>query len=226
MVIKQFEIGDKKLRIHEMENVSDPKTGRALTGSWLWESSLYLSEWLTTQTHLTLVGKTIVELGAGTGFPGLTAAMIGSNRVILTDVEPLLPGLRKNVESNGLGDRVEVRELVWGLEGNDCVEGLIEGEIDLVLMSDIFYDQTAMPMLAETLRRLSNKKELVVLGAMEVRSATEVRSGTMDCLGALMEEGFEVIEVHNCCRSMDSDKTGESVFAIYLIVPPNVTKTL
>ncbi|KAK1257892.1 hypothetical protein QJS04_geneDACA017383 [Acorus gramineus] len=219
MVIKQFEIGDKKLRIHEMENVSDPKTGRALTGSWLWESSLYLSEWLTTQTHLTLVGKTVVELGAGTGLPGLTAAMIGSKRVILTDVEPLLPGLRKNVESNGLGDRVEVRELVWGLEGNDCVEGLIKREIHLVLMSDVFYYQTVMPMLAETLRRLSNKKELVVLGA------TEVRSGTMDCLGALMEEGFEVIEVHNCCRSTDSDKTGESVFAIYLIVPPKVTKT-
>ncbi|KAK1289788.1 hypothetical protein QJS10_CPB18g00689 [Acorus calamus] len=211
MVIKQFEIGDKKLRIHEMENVTDPKTGRTLTGSWLWESSLYLSEWLTTQTHLILVGKTVVELGAGTGLPGLTAAIIGSNRVILTDVEPLLPGLRKNVESNGLGDRVEVRELVWGLEGNDCAEGLIEGKIDLVLMSNVFYDQTAMPMLAE--RRLSNKKELVVLGA------TEVRSGTMDCLGALMEEGFEVTEVHNCCRSMDSDKTGESVFAIYLIVP-------
>ena len=54
-------------------------------------------------------GKSVIELSAGTGPPGL-----GAKRVVLTDVKALLPGMERNVEANGLGERVEVRKLVWG----------------------------------------------------------------------------------------------------------------
>ncbi|KAK2988093.1 hypothetical protein RJ640_023842 [Escallonia rubra] len=114
MGVRETEVAGKTLVISETEDVYDPATGRALTGSWLWDSSILLSEWLT-RLDFDFRGKTVLELGAGgTGLPGLTAAMLGASRVILTDVEPLLGGLKGNVEANGLGDRVEVCEVVWG----------------------------------------------------------------------------------------------------------------
>ncbi|KAK9266902.1 hypothetical protein L1049_027161 [Liquidambar formosana] len=117
MGIREIEIGGNKLTIHELDDVCDSVTGRALTGSWLWDSALVLSDYISTQGRLDfdLNGKTVLELGAGAGLPGLTAALLGASRVVLTDVDSLLPGLRKNVEENGLGDRVEVKELVWGI---------------------------------------------------------------------------------------------------------------
>lgn len=99
--MREIEIAGEKLVIHEFDSV----TGRALTGSWLWDSALLLSHWMVAQGQVeyNFVRKIVLELGAGlTGLPGLTAARLGASRVILTDVEPLLPGLKKNVEANGL----------------------------------------------------------------------------------------------------------------------------
>ncbi|CAL5429562.1 unnamed protein product [Camellia sinensis] len=143
----------KKLVIHEFDDVYDSVTGRALTGSWTWDSAIVLSHWMITQGQLDFdfAGKTVLELGAGTGLPGLTAAALGASRVILTDVEPLLPVLRKNVEANGLGDRVEVSRLVWGSEEE------LEDEVavvDLVVMSDVFFDAEEAVALGRTLRRV------------------------------------------------------------------------
>jgi predicted nicotinamide N-methyase len=42
----------------------------------------------------------VLELGAGTGIVGLTAAAIWTQKVILTDLPPLLPALDANVRSN------------------------------------------------------------------------------------------------------------------------------
>ncbi|XP_020594138.1 methyltransferase-like protein 23, partial [Phalaenopsis equestris] len=91
-----------------------------------------------------LSAATVLELGAGLGLPGLAAAIaFNSPRVVLTDTAPLLDGLRRNVEANGVGERVEVRELGWG---SDEVEefGREFGEVDVVLMSDLFFDPEEM----------------------------------------------------------------------------------
>nr|XP_029124473.1 protein N-lysine methyltransferase METTL21A-like [Elaeis guineensis] len=118
MGVREVEILGRKLTIHERDDTNDPSTGRALTGSWLWESALYLAEWMASEgrAYLDLAGRTVLELGAGTGLPGLATAVLGAARVVLTDVAPLLPGLWANVEANGLEGQVEVRKLRWGEE--------------------------------------------------------------------------------------------------------------
>ncbi|PON47134.1 Lysine methyltransferase, partial [Parasponia andersonii] len=108
---------EQTLVVFELDDICDSATGRALTGAWVWDSALVLAEWLAAaqdQLEFSLRGKFVIELGAGAGLPELAAARIGASRAVLTDVGALIPRLRKNVEANGLGDRVEVSELVWG----------------------------------------------------------------------------------------------------------------
>ncbi|KAF8412832.1 hypothetical protein HHK36_000803 [Tetracentron sinense] len=217
MGIREVEIAGKKLIIHELDDVIDPVTGRALTGSWVWDSSLVLSEWMLSHglVEFDLQGKIVIELGAGTGLPGLTAALLGAERVILTDVALLLPGLQRNVEANGLRDRVEVRELVWGSDEECPSHGGELAEVDLVLMSDVFYDPLEMEALATTLKKVCGK-------GTRIWSASEIRSWTGECLDRLMSEGFGVIEFPSrlgpsCSLSMIDDSP--PLFAVYHLVP-------
>ena len=201
MGIREISISGHKLTIHELEDVCDSATGRVLTGSWLWDSSLLLSQWMATRAE-DIRGKSVIELGAGTGLPGLTAAMLGAGRVVLTDVEALLQGLERNVEVNGLGERVEVREVVWGSEE--------EGEFDIVLMSDVFLEVEAMGDLAKTLKRVCGSGSQVWCGS-------EVRQWTYECLGQLVSEGFGVVELPSPVGVSDGSW---DLFSIFHLIPP------
>lgn len=205
MAVREVEVFGRKLTIHEGDNTNDPSTGRALTGSWLWESSLYLAEWMAGEglAHLDLAGKTVLELGAGTGLPGLAAAVLGASRVVLTDVAPLLPGLRANVEANGLEGRVEIRELRWGEEE-------VGEEVDVVLMSDVFFDPEEMEGLGRTLRGVWGE-------GTRAWATSEVRASLGECLEALGREGFEVVELPEEIRPLLRKPGESSVFAVYLI---------
>ena len=212
MAMRQIQVADNTLVIHELEDVCDSATGRALTGSWVWDSAIVLSNWMANQgpTHFNFQDKTVLELGAGAGLPGLTAAQLGASRVILTDVSPLLPGLLKNVEANGLGERVEVRELVWGSDESPSQIG----EFDLVLMSDVFYNAEEMVCLAKTLKRVCDRGTTVL-------AATEVRPSTAECLSELIKEGFELIELPSQLGFAHSEGM-ESLdsFAVFHVIPP------
>lgn len=207
MSTREIEIAGNSIIIQELDNVCDSVTGRPLTGAWLWDSALILAQFMS--THFDFQNKSVLELGAGAGLPGLTAARLGATRVVLTDVKPLLPGLINNVEANGLGDRVEVRELVWG---SDDLSQLSElDEFDMVIMSDVFYDPEEMVGLGKTLKRVCGTGRHAVVWAV-----SEVRTRTGDCLHELiMSQGFRVIELTcqlgGCCPE---------AFAIYELIPP------
>ncbi|PRQ18611.1 putative lysine methyltransferase, S-adenosyl-L-methionine-dependent methyltransferase [Rosa chinensis] len=213
MAMRQIQVADDTLVIHELEDVCDPATGRALTGSWIWASALVLSNWMTNQsrTNFSFLGKTVLELGAGAGLPGLTAARLGASQVVLTDIKPLLPGLLKNVEANGLGEQVKVRELMWGSD-----ESLSEvGEFDLVLMSDVFYNAEEMVGLAKTLKCVCNRKTTVL-------AATEVRPSTAECLSEFVREGFMLVELPSEFASSEGmDTESLDSFAIFQVIPPH-----
>ncbi|XP_019155910.1 PREDICTED: methyltransferase-like protein 23 [Ipomoea nil] len=215
MSIKEIYIFGNKLVIYELDDVCDSVSGRALTGSWIWDSALLLSNWIATHRQtFEFAGKTVLELGAGTGLPGMTAARLGAKRVILTDIEPLVPGLRKSVEANGLGERVWVSRLVWGCD--ELPSRLVEsGEVDAVLMSDVLFDAEEMAGLAKTLKEVCGE-------GTKVWAATEVRESTSDCLAELEEEGFGIVE-------LPSQLGGESLdcfdnFAVFQLIPPKQTQ--
>lgn len=192
------------LAVVERDATHDPATGRALTGSWLWDSALVLASHLAARVELR--GATVLELGAGTGLPGIAAvACLGAARCVLTDVAPLLPGLRANAEVNGLdASRVDVRELRWG-------DQLDMMRVDVVLMSDVFYDPLDMPAMAATLRGLWR-------GGITVGwAASEVRDGVQKCMDVLREHGFDVAEVHRVVRPLLRDSEQNAAFAVYRV---------
>lgn len=58
--------------------------------------------------------KDIVELGAGTGVLSLAlASLLPAAKIIATDIEPLLPILKANIELNGMHDKIQPRVLSW-----------------------------------------------------------------------------------------------------------------
>ncbi|XVF51900.1 hypothetical protein PTKIN_Ptkin04bG0221700 [Pterospermum kingtungense] len=195
--------------VHELDDVYDRATGRPLTGSWVWDSALVLSHWIS--THLNIQGKAVIELGAGAGLPGLTAALLGASRVMLTDVQPLLPGLSKNVEANGFKERVEVKELVWGSD-ESVSEITASGTFDVVLMSDVFFDPEDMESLGRTLKRVCGQ-------GTEVWAATELRPSTDECLNQLMAQGFQVVEIDTNQLSVQEIVENPNPFAIFQIIP-------
>ena len=126
-----------------------------MTGALLWDSAVVLALHLASrhhQQHLPsgqVAPTRCIELGAGLGLPGLTAARLGL-QTTLTDRAECLPLLTNGVSSNGLQSTAEVRELLWGAQtaSHDL------GTFDLILASDCIYEETVVPSLVATLAAL------------------------------------------------------------------------
>ncbi|XP_022251808.1 protein-lysine methyltransferase METTL21D-like [Limulus polyphemus] len=119
------------LKIHQCE-VGD-------VGCVVWDSGLVLAKYLEYK-HCFLKGhwknKYVIELGAGTGLVGLTAACLGAS-VLLTDLPALLPLLELNLTENGdkLQGNTEARILKWGQDVSAFVKP------DIILVADCIYYQ-------------------------------------------------------------------------------------
>lgn len=200
---REVEIVGKTVEIWEHEAAIDETTGEAEAGSWVWDCALVLAHWLDTPTWCcsSLRGKRIVELGAGTGLPGLVAALLGAE-VILTDKKALLPGLERNVTANNLGTRVSVQELEWG---KDCSH--LSPPVDMVLMSDLVYDPKLMPALCQTLLDLSDAHTEILL-------AYELRAGTTECFREFQKRGLRWSKVPNGDLHPDWNSEDIGVFRI------------
>jgi methyltransferase-like protein 23 len=99
-------------------------------GVALWPSSIALAMELAERAEA-LRGKTVLELGAGTGLPGLVAASLGAE-VVQTDRHALaLDMCRRNAERNGITG-VDARQVDWA-DWSD------ERRYDWILGSDILY---------------------------------------------------------------------------------------
>ncbi|XP_075593676.1 EEF1A lysine methyltransferase 3 isoform X2 [Balearica regulorum gibbericeps] len=107
-------------------------------------------------------GRTVIELGAGTGIVGILAALLGGD-VTITDQPAALEQIRENVRLNfppSATVRPQVRSLVWGRD-----EGSFPREYEVVLGSDIVYHPPSFPPLLGTLRHLCGPRSLALLCA-------------------------------------------------------------
>lgn len=148
-------------------------SGMGTTGMRTWEASLFLSQYLgmvldgsSEKNGLSeesnrkifesvrddFVGKTVLELGCGTGFVGIyMLKRFGSllKHLIFTDGDTqLIDRMSSNLNLNDLSvdsKKLQVRKLWWG------EDDLPMQRVDTIVAADVTYDASVIPDLAEVL---------------------------------------------------------------------------
>ena len=142
----------------ELQTVDGPIGGR------VWEAAPRLCRWMAADAPTLLRGRTVLELGSGTGVCGLYAASLGAAKVTLTDgPESVLELLESNIMRNRLrathaaGGPVDIgsTRLRWGDDADlDALRTRGAGLPDVIIGSDLTYDDAHHAALCDTLRRL------------------------------------------------------------------------
>ena len=168
-------------------------------GVMLWPSSIALAHELVARAD-TLAGLRVLELGAGTGLPGIVAATYGA-RVVQTDrLEKALDLCRRNAERNRVA--IEHRVADWTDWSND--EGY-----DLILGADVLYAER----LHSFLRHIF-ESNLAPSGRLLM--ADPFRPRSLPLLEALESDGWKI--------SLSKWTVGETEnrlpIGVYEITPP------
>ncbi|KAM9616152.1 LOW QUALITY PROTEIN: EEF1A lysine methyltransferase 3 [Morphnus guianensis] len=153
-VERRYRLCGRVLRIAQHHG---PRLGPAAS---VWEAALFLCRYLEEQ-RFDFRGRTVIELGAGTGIVGILVALLGGD-VTITDQPVALDQIRENVRLNfpAEGGRPRVRALLWGRD-----EGSFRREYEVILGSDIVYHPPSFPLLLGTLRHLCGPRSFALLCA-------------------------------------------------------------
>ena len=98
----------------------------------------------------------MLDFGCGCGASGIASGLVGANRVVFNDIDPIaLTAARLNVELNlkdDGGDRFSFSSVNFLETG-----GSDEGDFDVVLIGDMFYDETFGISVFELMRKFNSK---------------------------------------------------------------------
>ncbi|SPO21527.1 related to NNT1 - putative nicotinamide N-methyltransferase [Ustilago trichophora] len=132
-----------------------------------WRAGMLMSDALLSSAFPT-ANRTILELGAGTGLPSITAALIGdASLVVASDYdEPLLvKELRDNVKRNLASaselvtKRCKVVGHIWGKDTEELIDCLPRGvkAFDSVLLADCMWDPLSHADLLKTVVKVLSR---------------------------------------------------------------------
>lgn len=186
-------------RADEDRFLSDPSNPLPY-GAVLWPAGVALAHEVATRAT-EFAGRTVLELGAGTGLPGIVAASLGA-AVTQTDRQELALHLCKlNGEHNGVSG-IEYRLADWA-------EWAVEARFDWVIGADVLYSDT----FHEPLRRIF---ETALMPGGRVLVADPFRASGRPLLTALEASGWRAAHA----RWSIGDGADARPVAVYELAPP------
>ncbi|MED6278149.1 hypothetical protein CHARACLAT_020769 [Characodon lateralis] len=170
-------------------------------GCVVWDAAIVLSKYLETKQFYdpsaganVWCGRTVVELGAGTGVVGLMAATLGA-QVMVTDLEDLQSLLDANIQENKSlikSGSISAKVLKWGEDVSELLP-----PPHYILMADCIYYEQSIGPLVETLKQLSGP-ETSIICCYEQR--TEGINPEVE------GKFFELLQQNFRCEKIPSDK--------------------
>nr|XP_006131095.1 protein-lysine methyltransferase METTL21E-like [Pelodiscus sinensis] len=139
-------------------------------GAFVWPSALVLSHFLETNAkQYSLVDKSVIEIGAGTGLVSIVASLLGAH-VTATDLPELLGNLQYNVLKNTTTKckhQPQIKELSWGVDlEKNFPKSLCQ--FDYIMAADVVYYHPFLEELLLTFDHLC-QDNTVILWAMRFR---------------------------------------------------------
>lgn len=176
------------------------KTHRLPYGVSLWPSAIALSHEIASRPEA-FRGRSVLELGAGVGLPGIVAASLGA-RTVQTDRDELSLHLcKRNGERNG------VKGIAYRLA--DWTTWDDAGRYDWIIGSDILYGESLHP----NLRRIF---ETNLVAGGRVLLADPFRTMSLGLLESLEAEGWGV----SLARWDVGQETAPRPIGVFELVPP------
>ena len=147
-----------------------------LEGHLLWNGGRAVSKYL--ETHcLEVAGKTVLELGAGSGLPSLVSAILGARKVVVTDFPDadLIDNLWRNIgecnrlagDNSGRNEATIIAEgFVWGGNAEPLLSNIRpDSGFDLIILADLLFRHSEhrklVTTIEATMKRDSGSKALV-----------------------------------------------------------------
>ncbi|XP_018415902.1 PREDICTED: protein N-lysine methyltransferase METTL21A [Nanorana parkeri] len=124
----------------------------------VWDAAIVLCMYLEAG-GINLEGRSVIELGAGTGLVGIVATLLGAEATV-TDREIALEFLKTNVHDNlptDLLHKVSVKPLTWGKGLEDF------SPFDVIVGADIIYLEETFQDLLKTILHLSTENTVILL---------------------------------------------------------------
>ena len=188
------------------------------TGVVVWDAAIVLTKYLETISEK-LKGSKIVELGAGTGAVGLSAAVLGAASVILTDQEELVEFLNHNIDLNkdilGQENDVVAMPLKWG--DNDQIKSALKRieAVKYILVSDCVFYQESVEDLVETLYVLADDATEVILTYEERDS--QIKLDVMKLFFEKMKSHFSWLKIPHAEHHPDYQSPDIQIFIFKLL---------